>query len=153
MTYRAGMSPAVVSIASPRAIGAFSSDSRCIAGPPAREIAAATPPPCLSRVLAALVIASTSSRVTSACLTSIAIIVVSSRTDAGTTGGTPMTAPDERQTLADFAETAGWHRRNVERTDYYAKGMAAISGGSLYHDDTLTAYTRDLGTVQRWLRR
>jgi len=74
-----------------------------------------------------------------------------------------MTATDERQTLADFAETAGWHRRNVERTDYYAKGearvqvlwqgMAAISGGSLYHDDTLTAYTRDLGTVQRWLRR
>ena len=56
-----------------------------------------------------------------------------------------MTATDERQTLADFAETAGWHRRNVERTDYYAKGgarvqvlwqgMAAISGGSLYHDD------------------
>jgi hypothetical protein len=74
-----------------------------------------------------------------------------------------MTATDERQTLADFAETAGWHRRNVERTDYYAKGgarvqvlwqgMAAISGGSLYHDDVLTAYTRDLGTVQGWLRR
>jgi hypothetical protein len=74
-----------------------------------------------------------------------------------------MTATDERQTLADFAETAGWHRRNVERTDYYAKGgarvqvlwqgTAAISGGSLYHDDTLTAYTRDLGTVQGWLRR
>ena len=74
-----------------------------------------------------------------------------------------MTATDERQTLADFAETAGWQRRNFDRTDYYDKagtrvqviwqGADAISGGSLYHDDTLTAYTRDLGTVQRWLRR
>ena len=74
-----------------------------------------------------------------------------------------MTATDERQTLADFAETAGWQRRNVERADYYAKGIVrvqvlwhgaqAISGGSLYHDDILTAYTRDLGTVQTWLRR
>src|SRR3954453_14303295 len=79
MTYCAGMSPAVVSTASPRPIGAFSSDSRCTAGPPAREIAAATPPPCLSRVLAALAIASTSSLVTSACSTSTAIIDVSSR--------------------------------------------------------------------------
>jgi hypothetical protein len=74
-----------------------------------------------------------------------------------------MTAPDERQTLADSAEVGGWHRRNVERTDYYAKGgarvqvlwtgTAAVSGGSLYHDDVLTAYTRDLGTIQGWLRR
>ncbi len=74
-----------------------------------------------------------------------------------------MTATDERQTLADFAESAGWQRRNVERTDYYAKdgarvqviwqGTEAISGGSLYHDDILTAYTRELGTVQGWLRR
>ena len=74
-----------------------------------------------------------------------------------------MTATHERQTLADFAETAGWHRRNVDRTDYYAKGgvrvqvfwhgTEAISGGSLYHDDGLTAYTRDLSTVQSWLRR
>ena len=37
-----------------------------------------------------------------------------------------MTATDERQTLADFAETAGWHRRNVERTDYYAKGGTRV---------------------------
>ena len=74
-----------------------------------------------------------------------------------------MTATDERQTLADFAETGGWHRRDVDRTDYYVKGgarvqvlwqaTAAITGGSLYHDDVLTAYTRDLSTVQGWLRR
>jgi len=74
-----------------------------------------------------------------------------------------MTATDERQTLAELAELGGWHRRNIERTDYYAKGgarvqvlwhgTAAISGGSLYHDDGLTAYTRELSTVQGWLRR
>jgi hypothetical protein len=74
-----------------------------------------------------------------------------------------MTATDERQTIADFAEQGGWHRRNVDRTDYYSKGgarvqliwqgTAAISGGSLYHDDNLTAYTRELTTVQTWLNR
>jgi hypothetical protein len=74
-----------------------------------------------------------------------------------------MTATDERQLLADVAETAGWHRRNVDRTDYYDKGgtrvqviwqgMQTISGGSLYHDDGLSTYTRDLSTVQGWLRR
>src|SRR5918992_892576 len=70
MTQRAGMSPAVVSTASPSPIGARSSDSRCTSGPPAREIAPATPPPCFSSVLAALAIASTSSLVTSAARTS-----------------------------------------------------------------------------------
>ena len=74
-----------------------------------------------------------------------------------------MTATDERQTLAEFAEKGGWHRRNVERTDYYDKagtrvqviwqGADAISGGSLYYDDILTTYTRELSTVQGWLRR
>jgi hypothetical protein len=74
-----------------------------------------------------------------------------------------MTATDERQTIADFAELGGWHRRNVDRTDYYSKGgarvqlfwqgAATISGGSLYHDDNLTAYTRELSTVQTWLKR
>ena len=74
-----------------------------------------------------------------------------------------MTATEERQTVADLAEVGGWHRRNVERTDYYSKGgarvqvlwhgTAAISGGSLYHDDGLIAYTRELSTVLGWLRR
>jgi hypothetical protein len=74
-----------------------------------------------------------------------------------------MTATDERQTIADFAEQGGWDRRNVDRTDYYTKGgarvqliwlgTASISGGSLYHDDNLTAYTRELSTVQGWLNR
>ena len=74
-----------------------------------------------------------------------------------------MTATDERQAVADFAERGGWHRRNVDRTDYYTKGgarvqviwqgTAAISGGSLYYDDILTVYTRALSTVQDWLKR
>jgi hypothetical protein len=74
-----------------------------------------------------------------------------------------MTATDERQTLADLAEGGGWDRRDVDRSDYYVKGGArvhvvwqgttTISGGSLYHDDILTAYSRDLSTVHRWLRR
>ena len=74
-----------------------------------------------------------------------------------------MTATDERQTLADLADLGGWERRDVDRTDYYAKGIVrvqvlwhgseAISGGSLYHDDILTAYSRDLNTVKSWIKR
>ena len=61
MTQRQGISPPPVSTASPSPIGARASLSRCTDGPPAREIAPATPPPCISRVFAALAIASTSS--------------------------------------------------------------------------------------------
>ena len=74
-----------------------------------------------------------------------------------------MTATDERQTVAELADLGGWERRDVDRTDYYAKGIVrvqvlwkgseAISGGSLYHDDILTAYSRDLATVKSWLKR
>jgi hypothetical protein len=74
-----------------------------------------------------------------------------------------MIATDERQTLADLADLGGWERRNVDRTDYYAKGVVrvqvlwhgneAISGGSLYHDDILTAYSRDLNTIRGWIKR
>ena len=80
ITQRAGSSPAVVSTASPSPIGARSSDSRWISGPPAREIAPATPPPCISCVLAAFAIASTSSFVTSAWMTSSFATAISWRT-------------------------------------------------------------------------
>jgi hypothetical protein len=33
------------------------------------------------------------------------------------------------------------------------QGNSAISGGALYHDDIMMAYTRELATVQGWLRR
>jgi hypothetical protein len=74
-----------------------------------------------------------------------------------------MTTTDERQTVAELADLGGWARRDVDRADYYAKGIVrvqvlwqgteAISGGSLYHDDILTAYSRDLNTVKSWLKR
>ena len=74
-----------------------------------------------------------------------------------------MTAPAGRQVLSDLAEQAGWHRRDAERTDYYTRepvrvhviwqGSEAISGGALYHDDVLMAYSRDLATVTGWLKR
>lgn len=74
-----------------------------------------------------------------------------------------MTTTDERQTLAELAEVSGWNRRDVDRSDYYSKGWArvhvlwrgatAISGGSLYHDDILTTYSRDLATIEGWLKR
>jgi hypothetical protein len=66
ITQRLGISPAVVSTVSPSPIGAARSLSAWTSGPPAREIAAATPPPCRSSVLAAFAIASTSSFVMSA---------------------------------------------------------------------------------------
>jgi hypothetical protein len=75
----------------------------------------------------------------------------------------PMTTTDERQTVAELADSGGWVRRDVDRTDYYTKGILrvqviwhgteAISGGSIYHDDLLTSYSRDLDTVKSWLRR
>jgi hypothetical protein len=74
-----------------------------------------------------------------------------------------MTDTDERQIIAELAEAGGWQRREIERTDYYAKGgvrvqvlwqgTAAISGGTLYYDDVLTTTTRELATVHGWLRR
>lgn len=74
-----------------------------------------------------------------------------------------MTATDERQALSVLAAQNGWQRRDRDRTDYYAKdatrvqvlwrGTSAISGGSLYHDDVLTTYSRELGTVKGWLKR
>jgi hypothetical protein len=74
-----------------------------------------------------------------------------------------MTAPVEREELTELAVQAGWHSRNADRTDYYTRtpvrvqviwqGSDAISGGALYHDDNLVAYTRDLATVTGWLKR
>jgi len=74
-----------------------------------------------------------------------------------------MTAADERKDLSELAAQAGWHRRDEGRTDYYTRspvrihviwqGDRAISGGALYHDDVLMAYTRDLKTVEGWLKR
>ncbi|KUH93356.1 hypothetical protein [Mycobacterium sp. IS-3022] len=70
------------------------------------------------------------------------------------------TARDE---MSQRAVEAGWDRRDADRTDYYTRhpvrihviwqGPDAISGGALYHDDILMAYSRDLPTVTGWLNR
>jgi hypothetical protein len=74
-----------------------------------------------------------------------------------------MTAAVEREELSELALQAGWQHRDADRTDYYTRspvrihviwqGTDAISGGALYHDDNLMAYTRDLATVTGWLKR
>ncbi len=85
MIQRAGIRPAVVCTASPSPIGARRLLCSWTSGPPAREIAPATPPPCCSIVLAALAIASTSRVVMSVSRTStMAAIARSIRARAGT---------------------------------------------------------------------
>ncbi|OBB41773.1 hypothetical protein [Mycobacterium sp. 852002-51961_SCH5331710] len=72
-------------------------------------------------------------------------------------------AENAREELSERAVEAGWDRRDADRTDYYTRspvrihviwqGSDAISGGALYHDDILMAYSRDLSTVSGWLAR
>ncbi|MCV7278991.1 hypothetical protein H7J88_04950 [Mycolicibacterium flavescens] len=72
-------------------------------------------------------------------------------------------AANVREEVSERAVAAGWHRRDADRTDYYTRspvrvhviwrGTDAISGGALYHDDVLMAYSRDLATVSGWLNR
>jgi hypothetical protein len=74
-----------------------------------------------------------------------------------------MTAVDERHDLNQLAEELGWRHRDVDQVDNYLRGNtrvrviwrgnSAISGASLYHDDILSSYTRDLATVNGWLKR
>jgi hypothetical protein len=70
---------------------------------------------------------------------------------------------DERAALSTLAEETGWTRRIAERNDYFDKGTIRVhtvwtgdtllSGGTLYHDDILTSFSRDVATVKGWLRR
>jgi hypothetical protein len=74
-----------------------------------------------------------------------------------------MTATDERQDLHQFAEDLGWRYRDSDRTDIYSRGTtriqvlwrgkSAISGASLYRDDVLMSYTRELATAKEWMAR
>ncbi|TRW82467.1 hypothetical protein FK535_13880 [Mycolicibacterium sp. 018/SC-01/001] len=74
-----------------------------------------------------------------------------------------MVDTDERQAFSALAEQTGWTQRRSERNDYFAKGDvrvhvvwrddAALNGGTLFHDDILTSYSRELPTVQSWLKR
>lgn len=74
-----------------------------------------------------------------------------------------MTSVDERREQHELAELAGWERVDLDRVDMYLKGSArirviwrgtdAISGATLYMDDVMTSYSRDLPTVAGWLKR
>jgi hypothetical protein len=74
-----------------------------------------------------------------------------------------MTATDERRNLGELAEQTGWQRTDLDRADRFIKGTVrirvvwqgdtAISGATLYQDDIMTSYTRDVGTVSGWLKR
>lgn len=74
-----------------------------------------------------------------------------------------MTTTDERRDLSQVAESSGWSRRDVDRVDVYQRGndrirviwqgSNAISGASRFQDDIMVTYTRDLPTVNSWLKR
>jgi hypothetical protein len=74
-----------------------------------------------------------------------------------------MADTDERQAFSALAEETGWTRRVADRNDYFDKGIVrvhvvwtgdtAISGGTLYHDDIMQSFSRELPTVQGWLKR
>ncbi len=74
-----------------------------------------------------------------------------------------MVETDERRAVSAVAEEAGWNHRIADRSDYFNKGVvrvhvvwcgdSAINGGTLYHDDFMQTYTRDLPTVRGWLKR
>lgn len=70
---------------------------------------------------------------------------------------------DERRDQQQLAEQAGWRRNDLGRVDLYLRGDTrirvlwqgsdAISGATLYQDDVMTTYTRDVPTVNSWLKR
>jgi hypothetical protein len=74
-----------------------------------------------------------------------------------------MTSVDERRELQQLAEQAGWRRNDLGRVDLYLRGDArvrviwrgtdAISGATLMQDDVMMTYTRELPTVNNWLKR
>lgn len=74
-----------------------------------------------------------------------------------------MVDTDERQAVSALAEQTGWNHRVADRSDYFDKGVvrvhvvwrgeSAISGGTLYHDDLMQTYTKDLPTIRGWLKR
>lgn len=74
-----------------------------------------------------------------------------------------MTTVDERQDLTQAATESGWLHRGLDRVDVFARGTdrirviwrgdSVISGSSLFHDDILTTYTRNLADVKGWLKR
>jgi hypothetical protein len=73
-----------------------------------------------------------------------------------------MAESNARAELAQECEQAGWQRRIDDRVDLYLRGDVrvrviwrgddAINGGSRFHDGIMETYSRELKTVQSWLR-
>ena len=74
-----------------------------------------------------------------------------------------MVDTDERQIVSAAAEEAARNHRIADPSDYFDRGVVrvhivwrgdtVVTGGSLYHSDFLQTYSRDLPTVQGWLKR
>jgi hypothetical protein len=72
-----------------------------------------------------------------------------------------MATTGERQALAELGEQQGWNIRESGRADVYLRGTVRIraiwqgdttlSGASIYHDEMMGTYTRELATVRNWL--
>jgi hypothetical protein len=71
-----------------------------------------------------------------------------------------MSATNDRQALSEIAEQSGWQRRQLDRTDFYRRGVRTVellfaadklNGGTLYDDVHLLTYTRDMAKIEGWL--
>jgi hypothetical protein len=73
-----------------------------------------------------------------------------------------VSATNDRQAIAQIAEQSGWQRRQLDRTDFYRRGVNDVevlftvdklNGGTLYEQLHLRTHTRDKATVESWLTR
>jgi hypothetical protein len=86
-----------------------------------------------------------------------------SSVNATSCGAGDTTTEDARNALVERATGAGWRRREQDNIDVYVRdatrvrviwrGNDAITGGSLFQDDIMNSYSRDLATVTSWLNR
>jgi hypothetical protein len=69
---------------------------------------------------------------------------------------------NDRQTISALAEESGWQRRQLDRTDFYRRGLREVevlftadklNGGTLYEDLHLLTHSREMATVEGWLTR
>ena len=74
-----------------------------------------------------------------------------------------MTTTDARTEVGRLAESGGWLHRDLDRVDVYQRSGNRIravwtvpdklSGATLYQDDIMTTYTREVSTLNGWLKR
>jgi hypothetical protein len=73
-----------------------------------------------------------------------------------------MTGTNERQALCELADETGWERLELDRIDVYKKGVRGVeviftedrlAGGTLFEDLRLLTHTREVATVEGWLKK